>query len=102
MEKELIFAVAKKMNGADFDSENEYMVLESVQTLSKIIAGNAIDELNNLYLAEIKAAPPIVLEGKDALITVPKVEPVSMDCTTSCGRLKINIAIEEDNTTGEY
>ncbi|HOM02653.1 MAG TPA: chemotaxis protein CheX [Acetivibrio sp.] len=99
MEKDLAFAVAKNMNEGDFNPENKNMALESVETLSKIIANNAIEELNSLYSAEIKAAPPIVLEGKDALITVPKVEPVSMDCTTSFGRFKINIAIEEDNTT---
>ncbi|ODM27194.1 hypothetical protein A7W90_13780 [Clostridium sp. Bc-iso-3] len=102
MEKDLALALAKNMIGTDFDPENENMVLESVKKLNRIIADNAIEELNNLYSAEIKAALPIVLEGKDALITVPKVEPISMDYITACGRLKINIAIEEDNRTQEY
>lgn len=95
MEKGLALAVAKKMLGTDLTCQNEYMVLESVQKLNSIIVDDAIGELSNLYSVEIKAAVPIVLEGKDALITVPKVEPVSMDCITPFGRLKINIAIEE-------
>ncbi|NLU26494.1 MAG: chemotaxis protein CheX [Hungateiclostridium thermocellum] len=101
MERDLAFALAKNIKGEYFDPEDEPMVLKPFQTLSKIIVNKAIEELNNLYSAKIEAAPPIVLKGKDALITVPKVEPVFVDCTTAFGKLRINVAIEEENLTGE-
>lgn len=95
MEKSLALQVAKNITGTDYDCEKEYMVMASIQELNNIIAGDAITKLNNLYSAGLRLAPPIVLAGKDAIISIPKVEPLSMDYTTPYGRMKVNIAFEE-------
>ncbi|MFZ5985948.1 MAG: chemotaxis protein CheX [Bacillota bacterium] len=95
MEKSLALEVAKNITGTDFDNVKEYMVLASVQELNNIISGDAITKLNNEFGVSLRLAPPIVFAGKDAVVSVPKVEPVSMDCGTSYGKLKVNIAFEE-------
>ena len=60
MEKDLALALAKNMIGTDFDPENENMVLESVKKLNRIIADNAIEELNNLYSAQSPPAMQLI------------------------------------------
>lgn len=91
----MALAIAKSITGTDYDSVKEYLVLASIQELNNIIAGDGITKLNNQYTLGLRLAPPIVFTGKDTVISIPKIEPASIDCVTTYGKLKVNLAFEE-------
>jgi chemotaxis protein CheX len=94
MEKSLALAIAKNITGTEYTSTNEYMVLASISELNNIISGDGITQLNNLYSLSLRLAPPIVFSGKDAVICIPKISSVSLNCMTPFGNLKVNAAFE--------
>ncbi|NLD51011.1 MAG: chemotaxis protein CheX [Clostridiaceae bacterium] len=95
MEKNLAIETARNITGTVFETVNEGMVLESIQRINNTIAKEAIERLNNQYSLELSLASPVVFTGKEIVISVPKAEPLSADCSTLYGKMKVNISFEE-------
>ncbi len=94
VEGELAITMGKTLTGHHYTSAKEFMVLSSVSEVNNIIAGRAITELNNKYSLDLRLSPPIVFTGKDAVISIPKLYSISVNCSTRYGSLKVNIAFE--------
>lgn len=94
MEPALAMQIAKNINQEDFESVKELLVMASISEMNNIIAGDANTTLNNEFGLKLRLAPPIIFTGKDAIVSIPRIQSASMDCSTSAGKLKINIAFE--------
>jgi chemotaxis protein CheX len=94
MEQSLAVAIAENITGVVYASAKEYMVLACVSEVNNIIAGDAITVINNQFPLGLRLAPPIVLTGKDVVVSIPKISSSSLDCKTKYGKLKINVAFE--------
>ena len=94
MEQSLAVAIAQNITGIYYTSAKEYMVLASVSEVNNIIAGDAITAINNRFGLGLRLAPPIVLSGKDVVVSIPRLSSSSLDCKTKYGKLKINVAFE--------
>lgn len=95
MENVLAIETARSITGTASDSVNEDMVLESIQKINNLLVKEAITKLNSQYSLELTLASPVVFTGKDVVISVPKAEPMSADCSTLYGKMKVNLAFEE-------
>lgn len=94
MEQSLAVALAQNITGVYYASAKEYMVLAAISELSNIIAGDATTTINNEFSLDLRLATPIILTGRDVIVSIPKLSSTSLDCVTRYGRLKINIAFE--------
>lgn len=94
MDQSLAVTIAQNITGVCYASAKEYMVLASVSEVNNIIAGNAITVINNQFGLGLRLAPPIVLTGKDVVVSIPKISSSSLECKTRYGRLKVNVAFE--------
>lgn len=94
MENGLALAIAENLTGTRYDNVRTFMVLASISEINNIISGDAITVLNNQYSLGLRLAPPIVFTGKDAMISIPKIPSVSLNCITEFGKLKLNVAFE--------
>lgn len=94
MEQSLAVTIAQNVTGVCYASAKEYMVLATISELNNIIAGDAITVINNQFSLGLRLAPPVVLTGKDVIISIPKISSTSLDCTTRYGKLKVNVAFE--------
>lgn len=94
MEKGLAIAIAENITGIYYAEAREQMVLAAISEVNNIIAGDAITVINNQFSLGLRLAPPIVMTGKDVVVSIPKISSTSLDCTTKYGRLKINVAFE--------
>lgn len=94
MEQSLAVTIAEKVTSVYYASAKEYMVLATISELNNIIAGDAITVINNRFSLGLRLAPPIVLVGKDVVISIPKISSTSLDCVTRYGKLKVNVAFE--------
>lgn len=94
MEQSLALAIAQNITGIYYDAARDYMVLATISEVNNIIAGDAITVINNQLSLGLRLAPPIVLTGKDVVISIPKISSTSLDCVTRYGKLKVNVAFE--------
>lgn len=95
LEKDLALRMAENLSEGKYDTVKDFMVLASIGEVNNTIAGDAITDLNNMYSLSLRLAPPIVFTGINAIISVPKYDPVSLNCSTCFGNLNVNIAFEE-------
>ena len=100
MEPALAMQIAKNINQEDFESVKDMLVMASISEMNNIIAGDANTTLNNEFELKLRLAPPIVFTGKNAIISIPRIPSVSIDCNTTAGRLKVNIAFEGGQKDG--
>lgn len=94
MEPSLALKLANTLLGEQYIDTRDYMVLATVSEINNIISGDAITFLNNQYSLSLRLTPPIVFSGRDALISIPKIESFSTWGTSDYGSLRINIAWE--------
>jgi chemotaxis protein CheX len=94
MEPSLALAFANVINGENYTSDREFMVLMSIAELNNIVAGDANTLINNQFHLNLRLAPPVVFAGKGTIIRIPKIASQSIGCMTPHGRLKVNIAFE--------
>lgn len=95
MDNILAIETARSITGMTSDTVDEDMVLESIQRINDILVKEAITKLNNQFSLELTLASPVVFTGKDVVISVPRAEPMSADCSTPYGKMKVNVAFEE-------
>ncbi len=94
MESALALAFAGEVNGRNFTSEHELMVLMSISELNNIVAGDANTYLNNQFHLSLRLAPPFVFAGKNTIIQTPKIPSSSIYCKTQYGKIKVNVGFE--------
>lgn len=90
----LALTMANRMTGESNTSIKDKLFLAGISEMNNIIAGDANTYLNNIYGLSLRLAPPIVFSGKNMMIAASKLESVSVDCGTSFGELKLNIAFQ--------
>ena len=94
MEKELALTIGKNLMMEEYESERDPMVLAAVSELNNTIAGDANTKLNNEHNWSLRLAPPVVMAGKDAIISIPKLPSVTIRGNTSYGSIQMNVAFE--------
>jgi chemotaxis protein CheX len=94
LEPNLALCMANNIMGEKYNNIKNQMVLSLVAEVNNIISGNAITEINNSYLMNLRLAPPVVFAGKDVVISIPKIKSLTSWGNTDYGRIRINIAWE--------
>jgi chemotaxis protein CheX len=94
MEEEVALALAHNITGTYYTTVRDDMVMATVSEINNIIAGHAISEINNIHSLKLWLAPPIVFNGKKAVICIPKVNSSTVTCFTKYGNMVANIAFE--------
>lgn len=96
MVPELAIKITNNITGVEYKDVREYDVLTSIAELNNIIAGDAITVLNDELKLSLRLAPPIVLCGKEPIISIPKLSSVTIHGSSDHRDLKINIAFEKE------
>lgn len=86
--------LANIINGEEYASVDDEMVIATLSEIGNIVAGDAITNLNNEFSLGSRLAPPIVFSGDDVVIGTNNMQSLSIILSSEFGRIKVNIAYE--------
>ncbi len=94
-EPSLAKEIVEKVMGESYESMKDPTFMGMIGELSNIIGGDALTNLNNQQPLHLRLASPAVFFGKDMIISIPKIQSSTINCTSSHGNMRINVAFEK-------
>ncbi|MGE5328952.1 MAG: chemotaxis protein CheX [Deltaproteobacteria bacterium] len=94
MDPDTAISLTRKINGGRYDTVKEQMVLSTISELNNIIAGDGLTDINNKFSMRLRLGPPVVFAADEALVCLDKIPSESVNISTDCGDIRINIAFE--------
>ena len=98
LEGKLAIELAAKLNGENYNSIKDPMVIATLSEIGNITAGDAITAINNEFSYGLRLVPPVVFLGDNMVVGLQNMESYTMDFKNGCGKLKINVAFEKGLT----
>lgn len=93
-ESNLALKIANNILTENFTDTKERMVLAAISELNNIIAGDANTILNNEKSLGLRLSTPIVLTGKNTVLSSPKIKSESVEGETKYGKFRLNIGFQ--------
>ena len=94
MEPTVASEIVKQVMGEELNDPRDGTYMGMVAELNNIVGGDAVTRLNNEMSLGLRLASPAVFTGKNVIISIPKIQSSTMECTTKMGKLRINVAFE--------
>ena len=94
LEVDLACKVASKILGKPCYNLKDRAFIAAISELNNIIAGDANTYINDTYSLDLRLATPVAYTGKSIILLTPKVISSSFLCTTTSGKIKLNIGFQ--------
>lgn len=88
---ELAKKMVSELMGEVYDNIQDRMFLAAISEINNTIAGDANTELNNDYSLGLRLAPPIVMSGKNIVLTTSKMTSTICKFSSPFGDVRLYV-----------